>query len=425
MPAAAGNRMRLPEPLLPDAVESVENVDSQEGTDDWFVQGRGRSGAVAVGDGRSGGRMSDVSARSAPIARRAGRRASTRALPLPIRLAQRLGLQHVTTDTLTIRRARRGRAFSYLSPRGKVIRDLRTLRRLKSLAVPPAYEDVLYAENPAAHIQAIGRDAAGRLQYRYHPDWQRVREMRKAVRLARLAKAMPRIRRTLGRHLAGRDPSRAFALSAVIELVAVSAIRPGSEGYARLHKTRGAATLLKSHVAVQGNTVTLRFRSKGGKQVVKDVKAPRLCRALAVLRALPGKRLFQYRGDDGQVRMVSVRDVNAFLREIAGVKISLKDFRTLMASVSVLEALAAQTPAASKRGRRRQVLEAVRMAAEDLTNTPAICARSYVHDTVVAAFEQGTLASFATVLRGSRSAARRESVLASLVASEAALSGRA
>ncbi len=376
-----------------------------------------RDRAVAGIRGRSGGRMSDLDTR--PAIARSGARA-----PLPIRLARRLGLRHVTTDALTIRRARRGRAFSYLSPCGKIIRDARTLRRLKSLAVPPAYQNVLYAEHPAAHIQAIGRDAAGRLQYRYHPDWQQVREIRKAVRLARLAKAMPRIRRAIGRHLAGRDPGRAFALSAVIELVAVSAIRPGSEGYARLNKTRGAATLLKSHVAVRGNKVTLRFRSKGGKQVVKDVKAARLCKAIAVLRALPGKRLFQYRGEGGQVRAVSARDVNAFLREIAGEKISLKDFRTLLASVSVLEALAAQTPATSKRGRRRQILDAVRMAADDLTNTPAICARSYVHDTVVTAFEQGMLADFAAALRGSRSAARREAALASVVA-EAALIGRA
>jgi DNA topoisomerase-1 len=221
------------------------------------------------------------------------------------------------------------------------------IKRLASLAVPPAYEDVLYAANPRAHIQAIGRDAAGRLQYRYHPDWQRVREIRKARRLAKLAEALPTIRRSIGHHLAGDEPTRAFALAAIIELVARSAIRPGSEQYARLRGTRGAATLLKSNVSVYGETVRLQFRAKGGKAIDKEVHAPKLAAAITVLRQLPGRRLFQYRTEAGDVRAAGAQDVNIFLREIAGVEISLKDFRTLVASVSVLDALARAEPAAS------------------------------------------------------------------------------
>ena len=139
----------------------------------------------------------------------------------------------------------------------------RSSQRLAALAVPPAYVDVLYAADPSAHIQAIGRDGAGRLQYRYHPDWQRVREMRKARRLARLAEVLPQIRRSIARHLGASEPTRAFTLAAVIDLVARSAIRPGSEQYARLRGTRGAATLLKSNVSVYGETVRLSFRAKG------------------------------------------------------------------------------------------------------------------------------------------------------------------
>ncbi|MEA2935142.1 MAG: topoisomerase [Variibacter sp.] len=337
-----------------------------------------------------------------------------------VKLAKKLGLTYVATDSLTIARKRRGEGFSYVSVDGAAIKDAETLQRLKSLAVPPAYEDVVYAEDPRAHIQAIGRDAAGRLQYRYHPEWEKVREIRKARRLARLAEALPRIRRAVAQHLGLDEPTRDLAFAAVIELVARSAIRPGSENHARLRGTRGAATLLKSNVVVEGDIISLRFKAKGGKKVEKEFVAPKLCAAIEVLRKLPGKRLFQYPGETGVVRHVTAPDVNVFLREIAGVSISLKDFRTLLASVNVLEALAREEPASSKRARRRQVLEAIRAAADELANTPAICAKSYVHETVVNAFEEGILEKFADELRKSRSMMKREKVLAQVLAEAAA-----
>ena len=256
-------------------------------------------------------------------------------------LAKRLGLRLVAADALTIRRRRCGKGWTYLDPDNRVIRDRATVQRLARLAVPPAYADVLYAQDAAAHLQAVGRDAAGRLQYRYHPDWEKVREIRKARRLARLADVLPRIRRSVAQHLSGDAPTREFASAAVIELVARSAIRPGTESYARLRGTRGAATLLKSNVTIYGESITLTFRSKGGKTTVKEVTAPRLATAIALLRELPGRRLFQYRAASGDVRHVTAHEVNGFLREIAGVHISLKDFRTLLASASVLETLGA------------------------------------------------------------------------------------
>ncbi len=241
-------------------------------------------------------------------------------------MAKRLGLRYVTRDALTIRRERRGKGWRYVNATGRVIRNPSLLRRLARLAVPPAYESVLYAADKAAHLQAMGRDAAGRLQYRYHPDWEKVREQRKARRLARLAEGLPRIRRSLGQHLAGAEPTRELALAAVIELVSCSAIRAGRETYLRQRKTRGAATLLKSNVVVDGDHITLRFRGKGGKFVDKEVKCPRLVGALECLRTLPGTRLFQYRAENGEVRPVRARDANAFLREIAGTNISLEGF---------------------------------------------------------------------------------------------------
>lgn len=328
---------------------------------------------------------------------------------------KRLGLIYVATDALTIRRVRHGRGFRYLDADGHSL-SAKDVERLAALAVPPAYEDVLYAADTRAHIQAIGRDAAGRLQYRYHAEWQHVREIRKARRLARLAEALPQIRRTVGRHLGADAPTRAFALSAIIELIARSAIRPGGEQYARLHGTRGAATLLKSNVSIYGETVRLSFRAKGGKRMEKEVHAPKLAAAIGLLQQLPGRRLFQYRDADSAVHPVSARDVNLFLREIAGAEISLKDFRTLLASVSVLDALARAAPATSKRARRRQVLDAICAAAEELGNTPAICGKSYVHETVVSAFEDGALEQFAETLRGSRSKTRSEKLLAKMTA---------
>jgi DNA topoisomerase I len=332
-------------------------------------------------------------------------------------LARRLGLRLTKRDELRIRRRRCGKGFAFYDAEGKRIDSEAIVRRLNALAVPPAYQDVLYAEDPNGHLQAVGRDAAGRLQYRYHPEWEKVREARKAHRLTRLVQALPRIRRSVAQHLGASEPARELALAAVIELVARSAIRPGSESYARLHGTRGAATLLKSNVVLCGDTITLTFRSKGGKEVHKEISAPRLCAAIALLRQLPGRRLFQYRNGDGVIRAVRAADVNLFLREIAGAQISLKDFRTLCASAAALDALARAMPAESTRQRSKQVLEAVRAAAAELHNTPAICRKSYVHETVVNAFENGVLERFSSTLRGCRSQAKREQLLADIVAS--------
>ena len=334
-------------------------------------------------------------------------------------LAQELGLRLGDQNALTIRRIKRGKNYSFVRANGSHVRDARTIRRLHAMAVPPAYRHVRYSHDPSSHLQAVGRDAAGRLQYRYHADWEKVREHRKAHRLAKLVAALPKIRRNVSMHLSGDEPTREFALSAVIELIARTAIRPGNELYARLNGTRGATTLLKSNVTLEDDCVVLTFKAKGGKAVRKECDAAKLVRAIGILRTVPGKRMFQYRDGSGTVRAVSTTTVNAFLREIAGIKISLKDFRTLMASAVVLELLSRITPASSAHGRKRQVLEAVRAAADELSNTPAICRKSYVHDTIVTAFEDGILERFAATMKGTRSQTRREQLLAQVVTAAA------
>jgi len=331
----------------------------------------------------------------------------------PDRLLRQIGLRYVTVDELTIRRRRNGAGFVYLNGGGRPLRDRRILFRLKRLAVPPAYEDVLYAADPHAHLQAIGRDAAGRAQYRYHADWEKVRELRKARRLARLAAALPKIRAWVSRHLGDRAPSRERAIAAVIDLVALTALRPGSETYAKEHGTRGAATLLKSNLRISGDRVSLRFTGKGGKAIEKELRSAKLATALRRLAALPGPRVFQYRNQDGAVLTLRRRDVNAALREIAGRAVSLKDFRTMIACSNALTHLAGLEPKPSERGRRRQLLATMRAVAADLANTPAVCRRSYVHAAVVEAFESGALRR---VGRGPTSAASRERLLVKVLA---------
>ncbi|MGA9796478.1 MAG: hypothetical protein WBQ17_13190 [Rhizomicrobium sp.] len=336
-------------------------------------------------------------------------------IPTARELARKLGLKIVRPEQLTLARKPHGEGFTYVDAKGHTIKDKRLLMRLKKLAVPPAYENVMYAADPRAHLQAIGRDAAGRIQYRYHADWTQVRETRKAHRLAQFVEALPRIRRRIGRNLSDEALSKEFALSAVIELVSSTSIRAGSEEYAKEHGTRGATTLLKSNVRVNDGKLSLHFKAKGGKDFQREVDAPRLIAAVEALRKLPGKRLFQYKSDTG-VYPVHAQDVNRFLKDVAEVAITLKDFRTLCASAAVLEELSQLEPAQSQAGRKRQVKEAVKNAAEELANTPTVCRKSYVHEAVVEAFENGVLEDYADALKNTRSPAKREQALAEVVA---------
>lgn len=333
---------------------------------------------------------------------------------LAARLAEEKGLVIVGPEALTLRRQRCGKGFAFVLPSGAFLRDAGEIRRLKALAVPPAYVNVRFAADKAAHLQAVGEDAAGRLQYRYHPKWPEVREALKARRLAGLARSLPTIRRAVGRSLASGDMDRRFVAASVVELVRLTAIRAGSEEYARERGTRGAATLLKSNVKIAGrNLVTLSFRAKGGKVITKEVRSARVHAAVVRLLELPGRRLFQCREAEN-VRPMRAGEVNAFLQEVAGRRISLKDFRTLVASAAALKTLAATEPAASERQRRRQVREVVIEIAEELANTPTVCRTSYVHEAVVAAFEAGTLSR--AQARKARSVETQAELLARIVA---------
>jgi DNA topoisomerase-1 len=332
------------------------------------------------------------------------------------RLAEEKGLVIVSPEALTLHRQRCGRGFAFLTKTGALVRDAGEIKRLKALAVPPAYTNVRFAADDTAHLQAVGEDAAGRLQYRYHPKWTEVREVLKARRLAGLAKALPAIRRAVGRGLASDEVDRRFAAACVIELVCLTAIRAGSEEYVREHGTRGATTLLKSNVTLADKgVVALAFKAKGGKAIAKEVKSRRFHAAIARLLELPGRRLFQHREPSGEIRPVRAGEVNAFLQEVAGRRISLKDFRTLVASTGALQALAATAPADNAAKRRRQVRNAMVEIAEELANTPTVCRTSYVHDAVITAFEAGALRR----TKKSKSPVAQAELLARIVAKHA------
>ncbi|WP_020177704.1 DNA topoisomerase IB [Methylopila sp. M107] len=329
--------------------------------------------------------------------------------------AAEAGLKLVQADDLTIERRRAGKGFFYVDPKGRRIADRDQIARIRSLAIPPAYEDVRVAHDAAFHLQAVGRDEAGRVQYRYHPDWDAVRETRKVERLDRVIEALPKLRRAVASDMASPKLSKTKALATAVALIDETHIRVGSESYVRSNKAHGASTLLKRHVKVRGESVELSFRGKGGKDVKLRMRSGRLARALGRLGALPGRRLFQYRDDDGKVRRVTSVDVNAYLREITGLAVTAKDLRQLGASATAAEELVDLEPAVSETGRSRQLARVMRAISERLSNTPAVVRKSYVHAVVVEAFASGALKTAHRASRARPGLRRSETTLARLV----------
>jgi len=338
--------------------------------------------------------------------------AERRALALTIRAA---GLVRIEPEDLTIQRHRSGDGFFYTDADGKRVADEEVLERIRSLAIPPAYEDVRIAADPRAHIQALGRDEAGRLQHRYHADWEKVREVRKGSRLARLAEALPRLRATVARDVAARALSREKAIACAVALIDETHIRVGCEAYARQDGGRGAATLLKRNVKLHGSRIELEFRGKGGKQISCGIDSPLLARAMGRLMKMPGPRLFQYRQPGGPPLPITAADINAYLRQATGAKVSAKDLRTLAASVAAAEQLLDLEPASGEAERRRQLAAVMRSVSDELINTPAVARKSYVHAVIVEAFETGALRRAHDKARGGRYLRRIEKTVGILV----------
>ena len=303
------------------------------------------------------------------------------------RRAKRSGLRYVTTPDLCLTRQKSGRGFRYLDADSRPIRSRRTLDRMRALAIPPTWTEVCIADDPRAHIQAVGRDSEGRLQYRYHDDWTAVRDTLKAERLLRFGRALPRIRARLEKDLSRRDTDRRYAAAAATRLIDRALLRSGHTVSDEDGGGRGAATLLKRDVQLNGTKVALRFIGKSGKLIEKTIRDPVLLARLRKLKRLGKKRLFAFRDERGRCCYLTARDLNAYLREAAGEPVTAKDFRTFAASAQALAALCDAQGPFSESQRRRQIASVMRGAAEQLVNTPAVARSSYVHPLIVEAFE--------------------------------------
>jgi len=301
------------------------------------------------------------------------------------------GLRYTSDDRAGIRRRRRGRGFQYIDPDGRTIADARERKRLDALAVPPAWTDVWICPAPNGHLQATGRDARGRKQYRYHPRWREVRDEAKYGRMVAFGDALPRIRRRVDRDIARRKLSKPRVVATIVRLLDETSIRVGNDEYARDNRSFGLTTMRKRHVDIEGSRIAFRFHGKGGKVSDVDVTDPRVARVLRRCEGLPGQHLFQYVDADGDPQDVDSDDVNDYLREVTGEDFTAKDFRTWTGTVLAAWALEELGEAGSQTQAKRQVVRAVESVAKELGNTPAVCRSSYVHPVVIDAHLEGNL----------------------------------
>ncbi|WKB55101.1 DNA topoisomerase IB [Eleftheria terrae] len=291
-----------------------------------------------------------------------------------------------------LKRVRRGQGFAYLDSQGRAVSDPEVLARIRQLAIPPAYTDVWICPLPDGHLQATGRDARGRKQYRYHPDWHAQRDANKFDRMIAFGAALPRIRARVERDLRRRGLPREKVLAAIVHLMDTTYLRVGNDEYARTNGSYGLTTLRDGHAEVRGDTLKLRFKGKSGVLHQVSVTDRRIARLVRSCQDLPGQELFQYVDDAGEVRDVGSSDVNDYLRETTGAEFTAKDFRTWHASTQALEWLAPLS-AGSKGEARRLIKEALTQVSSRLGNTVAVCRKSYVHPGVLECFVAGTLAA--------------------------------
>ncbi|WP_256831889.1 DNA topoisomerase IB [Pseudomonas sp. Pse1] len=299
---------------------------------------------------------------------------------------------HYVDDTQPgIRRKRLRGKFCYFDAAGQRISEADEIKRLNALAVPPAYTDVWICADPQGHLQATGRDARGRKQYRYHPRWREVRDGDKYSRLLAFGMALPKLRQRLEAQLALPGHSRDKVMATVISLLDTTLIRIGNSQYARENRSYGLTTLRNKHVAINGSAIAFQFRGKSGVEHQITVKDRRLARVIKRCLELPGQDLFQYLDDEGQRHTVSSSDINAYLHSLTAGGFTAKDYRTWAGSSLALSALR-ELKWESASEAKQHVVEMVKAIARELGNTPAVCRKCYIHPAVLDAFLLGTLA---------------------------------
>jgi len=301
------------------------------------------------------------------------------------------GLTYVSDLDPGSRRRKAGLGFNCGGADGKPVTDAATLDRIRKLAIPPAWTDVWIAPTARGHIQATGRDARGRKQYRYHDKWRQQRDGGKFDRLIAFGRALPKLRARIDRDLAARGLPREKVLGAVLRVMEKTLIRVGNEEYAKTNKSFGLTTLRDRHATIGSERAVFEFRGKSGKVHRTGFRDRRLARVVKACQDLPGQRLFQYLDDDGQRHSVESADVNAYLREAMGEDFSAKDFRTWAGTVVAARALVSLPKCADDGDPRRSVVTCVKAVAGVLGNTPAVCRSAYIHPTVLEAYETGKL----------------------------------
>lgn len=290
-------------------------------------------------------------------------------------------------DSPGIRRVRRGRGFSYHDSNGKVIRDKAARARFAALAIPPAYTDVWICSDPNGHLQATGRDARGRKQYRYHLAFRARQDAAKFARLGKFGARLPDLRAQIEKDISARCTSRRCVIATIIHLLDSTAIRIGNAPYAKQNRSYGLTTLRSRHVALDASAIRFRFTGKGGRKWDVSLRHRRVAKVLRGLQELPGQDLFRYRDGD-ELRTVTSDDINAYLREIGGDDFSAKDFRTWCGTVTAMAALCDLRQQDAPPATEAAIRAAVATAADALGNTPTICRQSYIHPAVLDAYRE-------------------------------------
>jgi DNA topoisomerase-1 len=309
----------------------------------------------------------------------------------PETAARMARLRYVRDDMPGITRRKTRSGFSYRRPDGEAVRNAETLRRIRALAIPPAWTAVWICPYPEGHLQVTGRDARGRKQYRYHPRWRAVRDESKFAKMLIFGRALPQIRARVEADLQRRGLRRERVLAAVVRLMELTLFRIGNPEYAKENKHFGLTTLRRRHVAIEGAHIRLNFRGKGGARYESDISDRRLANIVKQCRDLPGYELFQYLDEDGNRHTVGSEDVNDYLRQISGEEITAKDFRTWAATNLAALALQEFAEFDSEAQRKKAILRAVEQVAKHLGNTPAICRRCYIHPAIFEGYLDGTL----------------------------------
>ena len=311
-------------------------------------------------------------------------------VPAP-QAARAAGLRYVASTAAGLSREPASKGFRYRAPEGKLVKDAETLARIAALAIPPAWTDVWICPHPLGHLQATGRDARGRKQYRYHARWRTSRDEVKYERMIRFGQALPAIRERVEADLARPGLPREKVLATIVHLLQATMMRIGNEEYARTNKSYGLTTLRVRHVRIDGSEVRFQFRGKSGVQHDVSVADRRMARIIARMRELPGQDLFQYVDDDGVQHAIGSADVNDYLREISGEDYTAKDFRTWSGTVLAALALAECVPCTCVTEGKKNVVRAIELVAGRLGNTPAICRKCYVHPVVIDAYLDGSI----------------------------------